>query len=228
MTIRSAAAPRTRIRFGGMRTPAGFLFELTGGCLCLDLANTVDERASGQPIELLERYQDLLDWGAQTGALTRAEAATLAAEASRRPVAATAALGRARRLREAIFSLCRAAARRRTIPRSILSALNRAIASSLANRRIVQRGRRLMLVWRGGDPPALDRVLWAAAASAAELFTSPDLARVKICPGTGCAWLFLDRSRSGTRRWCDMSVCGNRAKARRHYARHKRRRPLAP
>jgi predicted RNA-binding Zn ribbon-like protein len=205
-----------------MRTPAGYLFELTGGRLCLDLANTVDERASDQPIELLERYQDLLDWGAQAGAVTRAEAAALAAEALRRPAAAAAALGRTRQLRESLFCVCRAAAKGRAISHGALSALNRAIAGSLANRQIVQRGRRLALAWRENDRPNLDRVLWAAAASAADLLASPFLARVKICPGAGCAWLFLDRSRNGTRRWCDMSVCGNRAKARRHYARVRR------
>jgi predicted RNA-binding Zn ribbon-like protein len=94
------------------------------------------------------------------------------------------------------------------------------VAASLAHRSLVQRRRRqLALAWRDADRTDLDRVLWEAAASAADLLTSPDLARVKTCPGAGCAWLFLDRSRNGTRRWCDMSVCGNRAKARRHYSR---------
>lgn len=210
---------QTRIRFGGQRTPARYLFELTGGALCLDLANTVDERASGRPVELLERYQDLVDWAAQAGVSNRSEAAALSSEASRRPAAAAAALRRARRLREAIFSVCRAAAGRRPIPKAALATLNRAIAGSYANRRIVRRGRGFALTWREGEHPVLDRVLWAAAAAAAELLTSADLARVKVCPGSGCAWLFLDRSRNLTRRWCDMSVCGNRAKARRHYAR---------
>jgi len=210
---------RARIRFGGRRTPAGYLFELSGGALCLDLANTVDERTSRRPIELLERYDDLLNWALQAGAITRADAAALAAEASRQPEAAEAALVRARRLREAIFSICRATAGRRPVPSSALATLNRAVAGSLANRRILVRGRTFSLSWREGEHPDLDRVLWAAAAAAADLLTSPDLARVKVCPGSGCAWLFLDRSRNGTRRWCDMSVCGNRAKAQRHYAR---------
>jgi predicted RNA-binding Zn ribbon-like protein len=213
---------QARVRFGGMRTPAGYLFELTGGALCLDLANTVDERASDQPIELLKGFQDLLDWAVQAGAVTRAESLPLATEALRHPAAAAATLGRVRQFREAVFAVCRAAAERRPVPRGALAILNRAIGRSLANRRLVRSGRGFALAWRGSDRPNLDRVLWAAAASAADLLTSPDLARVKVCPGSGCAWLFLDRSRNGTRRWCDMSVCGNRAKARRHYARRQR------
>ena len=39
-----------------------------------------------------------------------------------------------------------------------------------------------------------------------------------VCDGDGCAWLFIDTSKNRTRRWCDMAICGNRAKARRHYA----------
>jgi predicted RNA-binding Zn ribbon-like protein len=58
-------------------------------------------------------------------------------------------------------------------------------------------------------------------AATADLLTSPAaLARVRICAAADrCAWLFLDTSRNATRRWCDMTLCGNRAKARRHYAR---------
>lgn len=55
---------------------------------------------------------------------------------------------------------------------------------------------------------------WPIAPPAAELLVSPQRARVNACAG----WLFLDGSRPGTRRWCDMAVCGNRAKVRQHYA----------
>jgi predicted RNA-binding Zn ribbon-like protein len=54
---------------------------------------------------------------------------------------------------------------------------------------------------------------------AADLLIGPDRARVRECGSDTCFWLFLDHSKNGTRRWCDMKVCGNRAKARRHYQR---------
>jgi len=50
---------------------------------------------------------------------------------------------------------------------------------------------------------------------------SEERARVKECDSDTCDWLFLDRSRNRSRRWCDMSDCGNRAKARRYQARHR-------
>ena len=55
----------------------------------------------------------------------------------------------------------------------------------------------------------------ATARSALGLIASPENARMKVCPN--CQWLFIDRSKNRSRTWCDMAVCGNRAKARLHY-----------
>jgi hypothetical protein len=65
----------------------------------------------------------------------------------------------------------------------------------------------------GGD--ALGEVLGAVA----RLAVLGELVRVKICPADGCRWAFYDTSRNGSRQWCSMAVCGNRAKARTHRAR---------
>lgn len=62
--------------------------------------------------------------------------------------------------------------------------------------------------------------VYAVAWSASELLVSPALGRVRACPGSSCGWLFLDRA--GRRRWCTMSTCGNRSKARRFAARHRK------
>ena len=53
--------------------------------------------------------------------------------------------------------------------------------------------------------------------SAVALLTSPDLERVKACPG--CGWFFLDETKNGSRRWCSMRMCGSLAKSRRYYLR---------
>ncbi|MDP9220673.1 MAG: CGNR zinc finger domain-containing protein, partial [Actinomycetota bacterium] len=60
----------------------------------------------------------------------------------------------------------------------------------------------------------LDAPLLAISAQLADLLCSPLSGVVAACPGRGCGWLFADPRRR--RRWCDMAVCGNRAKARRH------------
>jgi predicted RNA-binding Zn ribbon-like protein len=65
-------------------------------------------------------------------------------------------------------------------------------------------------------------VLGPIALSAVDLFRGGQFERLKQCPGPSgdCGWLFFDRSKNNSRRWCEMSVCGNRVKVRRHRERH--------
>jgi predicted RNA-binding Zn ribbon-like protein len=46
--------------------------------------------------------------------------------------------------------------------------------------------------------------------------TDGSWARLKACPRDVCGWVFYDRSRNSSSRWCAMSVCGNRTKIRRY------------
>jgi predicted RNA-binding Zn ribbon-like protein len=66
----------------------------------------------------------------------------------------------------------------------------------------------------------LARAWWPLASAGFGLVVSPDRARVKECAASDCHWVFLDASRNGSRRWCDMKACGNRAKARVYRHRH--------
>lgn len=71
--------------------------------------------------------------------------------------------------------------------------------------------------WVMGPTAGLRAPLLAAAFATAEMFTAGEATRVEACGGNGCGWLFVNRS--GRRRWCLMSVCGNRAKVRAFAAR---------
>jgi predicted RNA-binding Zn ribbon-like protein len=79
---------------------------------------------------------------------------------------------------------------------------------------------RIAAALRGAAPGGLDA---ATAHSALRLIAMPDPERMKIC--RNCGWLFIDRSKNRSRAWCDMTVCGNRAKASRHYRRKKEETP---
>lgn len=57
-----------------------------------------------------------------------------------------------------------------------------------------------------------DALLLPVARAIAELITEDNFTYVKACEGQTCSLLFVDRSRSHGRRWCDMSICGNRSK----------------
>ena len=69
---------------------------------------------------------------------------------------------------------------------------------------------------RAGGPDGLEA---ATVHSTLRLLAMPESERMKICGN--CGWLFIDRSKNRSRTWCDMTVCGNRAKASRHYQRKK-------
>jgi len=200
-----------------MADPGEHVFDLSGGHLALDFVNTVGGMRDVKPNEHLHGYPDLLAFGRQTGVLDEREAARLAQEARRRPSEAEATLAGAITLREALYRvfLDRAEGRR---PRPAdLDALNAALSRALAHRRLVERDGAVALGWE--DAPALDAMLWPVIDAATDLLVDGD-ARVRICGMSEteeCGWLFVDRTKAGTRRWCSMKDCGNRAKARRHH-----------
>jgi len=148
----------------------------------------------------------------------------LAARAEAHPRAARAALRRAVAYREALYRVFAAALAGRAVAEDDLALVN-AVLREATGHHVLLPGEfgGVRDGWLPGN--GLDALLWPVAIDAWDLLTEPVLDRVRECPGDGgaCGWLFLDTSRSGTRRWCDMRTCGNRAKARGHYARRQRR-----
>lgn len=67
----------------------------------------------------------------------------------------------------------------------------------------------------------VDEGLAGLAGALVEKLTGDDSERFRVCANDACRWAFYDESRGGRRRWCDMTSCGNRAKAARHRARTK-------
>ena len=194
-------------------------FELSAGELCLDFANTIGPRHDPDRIEdHLRSYADLVNWARQTGSLPSAEADKLLRAAHNRVPAAQRALARAVQLREAIHAVCAAQNHGRKVPDVSLDTIDRAVVRTAAHRHIV-RGTNGAFSWSWDRDGDLDRPRWPVVVSVADLLTSSRLALVRECALETCGWLFLDTSRNQTRRWCDMKVCGNRAKARRFYER---------
>jgi predicted RNA-binding Zn ribbon-like protein len=191
---------------------------LHGGALCLDFVNTVDSRGASQPGQHLRQYADLARWGWHAGALSEPQARRLLEAGARRPAEAAQTLAEALALREAIYRIFAAIARKQS-PASIdLDALRAAYCAALQHARLTLAAGGY--AWEWAEVDALDRVLWPVARSAVELLTSSEVARVKECANAaGCGWLFLDRSKNGSRRWCSMDECGSRDKMRRQYAR---------
>ena len=188
-----------------MTTP--WTFDLCGGHVALDFANTVSDRPSPSPIDRLRDYADLVQFAVQTGITTKAAARTFLRAAESDPAAAEQTLVAARALREALYALFFAQATGGAPNARDLEILDAAWhRMSLDND--------FHWTWRDG-PEALDSMLGPIVESAVALLTAGPRDRVRRCESDTCQWVFLDTSKNRSRRWCDMKQCGNRAKARR-------------
>ncbi len=150
--------------------------------------------------------------------MTEDEAKRLLAEGEQRPERATTVLQRAIEVREAMFRLFLALSEETVPHESDLNILNEALSEAMAQAHIVHTQEGFRWDWVGKED-VLARPLWPVVRAAADLLTSAELRRLRVCAAEDCSWLFLDTSKNRSRRWCDMDTCGNRAKARKHYER---------
>jgi predicted RNA-binding Zn ribbon-like protein len=194
-------------------------FEWVGGDPALDFHNTVSWRRAGLAEERLRSYSDLVAWGQAARLAARPKAHLASRE---RPADAARALSRALGLRSTLHAIFTAIAEGRAPDPGDLRSLNVSLAGSLARLAVAKQPKGFGWTWT--DTTALDGLLGPIAWSAARLLTTDDVARLGRCANEECGWLFVDRSRRHNRRWCEMSECGSRAKARRYYARMRARR----
>ena len=194
--------------------------EFTGGNPCLDFADTVDNRTSDHPRELLTDYGRLLQWGEEAGVITGKTEERLRHLASEASGNALTTLRTSIQLRDTIYDIFSAVAQRRVIPNAALAILNKGVRQAAQHAQLVYVNRRF--TWEWIEPESnLDSMLWPVSRSAAELLIGEEIGYVRQCASETCSWLFLDTTKNHRRRWCDMKSCGNRDKARRYYQRQK-------
>ena len=188
--------------------------------LCLDFTDTVDWRTSDHAKDTLDTYAALLEWSGKKGLLNQKEVNSLSRAAAREDFAPV--LAEAVRLREAIYHIFSAIVHKGRAPPKDLHTLNEYLSKSLARMAVKETDRGYEWGLNCETTPGM--MLYQIAESAAMLLTSEDLPRVRECANEeeGCGSLFLDCSKSQTRRWCSMESCGNRAKSRAFYDRHLR------
>ena len=194
-------------------------FEYSSGSLCLDLANTWGDR-SDPGDDKLTGFHDLLEWAHGAGIMSDRERGELEKLAHIEAARSFGVFRTALDFRDTVFRLCSSVAAGNKPADEDVAALNAAL-ETVPRQRLCCGGECCEWEWPA-EKLELRQLLWPVIQSAADLVSSPDVAKIRECGAPDCSWLFLDHSRGGRRRWCDMSTCGNRAKARRYYDRHQR------
>ena len=171
-----------------------FSFRFVSGHRALDFAATFGDRYR-HGVERLRQPSDLEEWLRSAGL----------------PVSTPASgedLDDARRLREVIYRLARAALKDEAVATADLDALN---AWGRTPRLAPQLDRRLRRNWALSN--GIEGALALIACEAIELLSGQKRPLIRECAGApACSLLYLDRSRGRRRRWCEMERCGSRAK----------------
>jgi predicted RNA-binding Zn ribbon-like protein len=197
---------------------------LVGGHPALDLVNTKER---GIPAPNREAHDFLVDtralvvWAGRAGLIEDAEAESVDRAWAHGPESAAAALEAVREVREALHVALLAA----TGSVAIEEAARDGALEHLHARWVAALGRAKLVIEAAGKPPVrllvgtepASLLVDRAANAALDILRSEDLSRVRRCPidSGGCGWLFLDRTRNRSRRWCRMADCGTQVKARR-------------
>jgi predicted RNA-binding Zn ribbon-like protein len=122
--------------------------------------------------------------------------------------------------RETIYRIFAAIAQGRSPAAADLADLHAARLAALGAARLTWRRGEAELSWPAPEHDLL-RPVYPLALLAGDLLTSPDLARLKQCGRHPCGWLFLDRTKNRSRRWCSSAECGNLTRVQRYRARRR-------
>jgi len=194
------------------------LYDSSGGSLGLNFLNTQNWIHSGEPEEMLNRYDDFLLWSFEAGVISADEREVLSARAAADPAQAALALRAIHEIRSALYKIiARLIEAQQPDPRD-LERFNMALKGALSHRRIEFASPAMRWTFQA-EPLPFEYPLWPVLLAAADFLASTDTARVHMCANPTCGWVFLDRSRNGTRKWCSSTSCGNRLRVRQYYAR---------
>ncbi len=194
-------------------SPPSEEFEFVADNVAADFTNTLSGSRERPGADRIARYADIVEFARRGELIRPADAKHLLAEAEAHPQKATEVYRRAIALREATWRAFDRIAQDREPDPADVDLISAEAALALASARVVRQGRGY--TWQWPETDDLARPLWPIARSAADVLTSDsERARVRECASDTCSWIFVDRTKNGSRRWCDMRGCGNRAKVR--------------
>jgi predicted RNA-binding Zn ribbon-like protein len=193
----------------------GHLASLQDG---LDFINTLEYEAGKVTDELLSA-EAALEWLTRHDLMHREAKDHLLQHFTDAPRESARILARMKRVRAAMREIVDAAVEGRAASAADLKELNRAMRTHYVYELVPSTDGVSLDHRHQGDP--VDGALARLAESIARELIQGHPERLRICENQQCRYVFSDTSRTGRRKWCDMSTCGNRAKVARHRARQK-------
>ncbi len=192
-----------------------FLF--LGNALCLDFINT-DIIAKGRRVSLINDFADLRDWLVTADVISEAGFSNVESAWSGEEKEATlrAALSFRAQLRRMAEQITQGA----DVSKDILDCINHRLTESRGHAGLVKTEQGYVKTFYFAWQTSLS-LLAPVAASAADLLAGGDLSYLRKCENPACILYFYDVSKNHKRRWCSMSMCGNRSKVAAHYKRQR-------
>ncbi len=186
---------------------------LLAGRLALNFANTESGRGSVQHFNHFEKGADLVTWAVHAKVITEQDAAIARHVLANNTGLAEDLLNEGRTLRNTVYSINAALAAGDAPSHDAMQTLADQYRDQLQSAELVGRGKQHAWIWNI-ERNLISSILGPIAFSALTLLTEQTHARIKQCGGNCCGWLFYDLTKNNSRRWCEMSVCGNRSKVR--------------
>ena len=190
--------------------------QLDGGCFVFDFINTVSSRKDDANFDYLRTFQDLLEWSAKVGLIRSKRLQVLRDLSLKRKKQVSDVFREIIDARENLYRLFSSIAAGAVPDAAITNSFNKRM-SSVFNQLEMRIGRTGAELDLKKDTVSVEEPLIQIMLNAFDILKQQDFQRIKECPR--CGWIFLDTSKNGKRRWCDMNVCGSREKSLEYYYR---------
>ena len=188
-------------------------YKLIGEEVGFDFINTISWRNTEREHDWLDNSNNFINWSIAAGIINKRQAKIL----KEQPNAVLAKqLEQVQNTRDDLFKILAPVAFSKKIDPDSIKKLDAMTYKILKHRHIDE----ATCQWIWADPITLSDVLAPVIWNAAYIITDLDHSRIKHC--SACNWLFYDKTKNKSRKWCDMEDCGSRDKSLRYYHRQKK------
>jgi predicted RNA-binding Zn ribbon-like protein len=193
--------------------------QLDGGCPIFDFTNTISNRNDPDYFDYLKKYEDFIQWIDKVGLLSKGKLNAITIFSKSHTRRSADVFKQIIEVREVAFRLLSCIGKKHKVKQETLEAFNYFLTEALSSMHVEVGRAEITTSFNISEKTVLKEPLYLLIKNAFDILSTKHFERIKECPA--CGWLFLDTTKNGKRRWCNMQVCGSNDKARRYYQRKK-------